>query len=343
MNLERTYIQKRFADQLSLRLPQFTLKSYAPYQANFRCDICGDSATNKYKKRGFLLESEKGLTYYCHNGCGTMSFDSYLKNYHGDLHSQYVFDLLRQKRDDSPRPTPRVEEKKEDLGVDVLELLPRLSDLPEEHRAFKYMRARQVPEKFFSEIFWVPKFYTYINAYLPNKFKDDVVENYEHGRIILPLRHTDGRCFGVIGRSIDGYSIRYITIKFEDSMKIYGLERLDKSKHAYIVEGPIDSFFLPNCIALAGTDGDIDQIIPDKDSRTIILDNQPRNKEVILKYSKYISNGSRICIWPDHIQSKDINDMVLEGTQPSEILTTIRDCSYSGLNAEIRFKNWKKI
>ena len=84
--------------------------------------------------------------------------------------------------------------------------------------------------------------------------------------------------------------------------------RVDKSKPIYVVEGPLDSLFLDNCIAVAGADfsnmeGDL----------TVIYDNEPRNKEINKQIEKTIDQGKSVCLWPDTMKCKDINDMIIAG------------------------------
>jgi beta-galactosidase GanA len=47
-----------------------------------------------------------------------------------------------------------------------------------------------------------------------------------------------------------------------------------------------------------------------------------------------------VIIWPTSIEQKDINDMVLAGLNVMDVL---KSNTYSGLEAKIKFNNWKKI
>ena len=54
-------------------------------------------------------------------------------------------------------------------------------------------------------------------------------------------------------RAIRDESLRYILVKIEeDSPTVFGLDSVDLEKEVFVVEGPIDSLFLPNSIACAG-------------------------------------------------------------------------------------------
>ena len=79
---------------------------------------------------------------------------------------------------------------------------------------------------------------------------------------------------------------KYITIKFDETkQKIYGLDRIDLNKPVMITEGPIDSLFLDNAIALAGADADGGITIQHQQC-TMIYDNEPRNEHIVNRMIK---------------------------------------------------------
>lgn len=345
MNLDKVYLQKQYIDLVSIRLEQFAVQTYTPYKANFRCEICGDSQKNKFKKRGYILEKSEGVFYYCHN-CGyNEPFDRYLKDRHYDLFRQYWVEVVRSKTKPVDRTEPKIEPKvepKADKKIDYLADLTDVLDLDTDHPCIQYLIKRQFPDFNRGQFYYTDTFYKYINTYVPGKVKDYVEKTYEHSRLVFPLKTEDGTVFGVIGRAFDDDGVRYLTVKFEDHNKIYGLESLDRSQHCYVVEGPIDSLFLPNHLALAGTDGDISLIFDDNSKFTMVLDNQPRNPEVLSKYSKYITKGFNIVIWPDNTKQKDINEMILAGQTEQQILAVIKQNTFQGMRAQINFKRWNK-
>jgi hypothetical protein len=224
----------------------------------------------------------------------------------------------------------------------ALDGLTDIIKLSRNHPAVQYVLGRKLPVEV-GRFFYTDKFYSYVNDILPNKFKENSLKR-DHPRLILPLKREDGTVFGVVGRDIKPDSeLRYLTIKFDDSAaKIYGLERLNRAEHAKIVEGPFDSLFLTNCIALAGTDGKPDDVFDSHSQYTLILDNQPRNVEVTNKYARYISAGCQIVIWPDFLKEKDINDLILAGKTSAEIESIVAENTFQGIQAELRFKRWKK-
>jgi len=49
-----------------------------------------------------------------------------------------------------------------------------------------------------------------------------------------------------------------------------------------------------------------------------------------------------VVIWPEMIEEKDINDMVLSGFSPDEIQDIISKNTFVNLRAKMEFINWKK-
>lgn len=340
---DKVYLQRTYANMVGPRLEKFTVQQHVPYRANFRCPICGDSQKNKYRKRGFLLEKEGSMMFYCHNECGSMNFEKFLDEHHHDLYVDYKFELIqewaankRQEEAEAVAPIPIVQVEVSDMD-DV-------SDSYEVPEAIQYLGDRKIPKKFWDDIHYTDHFFQYVNSKLEDKFPPQYNKKIDR-RVIFPLRDEHGEIFGVIGRSVEQDSnLRYMTIKFDESKpKIFGLDRLDRSKHAYVVEGPIDSFFVDNCIALAGTDGSPNEVFDSSSQYTMILDNQPRHPSVIKKYEKYIRMGCRLMIWPTNMVGKDINDLILDGMTQSELMELIKSNSYEGFQLHVMFNQWRKV
>tara|TARA_Y100000992_G_scaffold203399_1_gene138889 strand:- start:230 stop:679 length:450 start_codon:yes stop_codon:yes gene_type:complete len=145
--------------------------------------------------------------------------------------------------------------------------------------------------------------------------------------------------FAFQGRAFGNEQPKYITIKLDpEKDKVYGLNRLNSAKHIYVVEGPIDSLFLDNCIAVAGADF---MKLP-KENTTIIFDNERRNVEVLKQIEKTIDEGYRVVLWPENVKEKDINDMILAGKTKNEIKTIIEQNTYQGNMAKIRLAAWRR-
>ena len=73
------------------------------------------------------------------------------------------------------------------------------------------------------------------------------------------------------------------------------------------------------------------------------FDNEPRNRELLKQIEKVIKKGRKVVIWPDSMKHKDINDMIMAGYTKKQIQEIIDDNTFSGVAAQLRFAEWKKI
>ena len=212
--------------------------------------------------------------------------------------------------------------------------------MDETHPAVKYVINRKIPRDKWSLLYFAPKFKAYTNS-VDAKFQEPI--EGEHPRMIIPFFTPAGKCFAFQGRAYGNEEPKYYTIKVDETQeKIYGLDRLDYSKRIYVVEGPIDSLFLPNAIAVSGASFDTPTIRQLLTNATIVMDNEPRNKEIVKQLAKYIDLGYNIVLYPDTIKEKDINEMILSGMTSDEILRMINTNTFSGIEAKLKFSTWRK-
>lgn len=329
------YIDAKYINLVSVRLSKFSEKKKGLY--NFRCPYCGDSQKYKNKCRGYIFLKKNDYIFKCHN-CGVgRTLANFLKDQDNNLHDQYVMERYKEgmtgRATNTPNPVfnfPKPKFSKKDICSE----LTKVSDLNKEHFAQGYLLGRGIKD--LSKFYFCPNFKEWTNAH---KQTFDNVKNDEP-RIIIPLRNEDGVLFGFQGRSLKPDStIRYITILLdEDEPKIYGLDQVDKTKDIYIVEGPFDATFIPNAIALCGADGDMS--IRGIDNPVWVYDNEPRNPQITSRYANTITRGERIIIWPSSIREKDINEMVLAG---HKVMDVLKSNTYKGLEAQVKFTQWKKV
>jgi hypothetical protein len=124
----------------------------------------------------------------------------------------------------------------------------------------------------------------------------------------------------------------------EGAPKIYGLNTVNEKLPIYVVEGPFDSTFIDNSVALCGSDGDVSCL--EGNDLIFVYDNEPRNREIVSRIEKCIRRGETVVIWPTTILEKDINDMILAG---HNVMDMLKSNTYAGLEAKIKFNNWKKV
>ena len=320
------HIDSKFIGLLSSRLQKFKRVKSNLY--NFRCPICGDSKKNKSKTRGYLYAVKANTNFKCHNCGASMSLNNFIKEIDPTLHKQYTMEKFKSGHTGrnfvSEEPVFKFEAPKFKTKIK----LPKASEHP---RPAGYLTARKLdPENFY----YAKHFKEFANS-IKHTFDDT---RYEEERIIIPLYYKKN-LIGFQGRSIDPNPIKYITVMINDeSPKIYGLDNIRTDAPVYVTEGPFDSTFIPNAIAMCGADADVRKWgISDP---VWIYDNEPRNREITNRISKTIDSGESVVIWPDNIDDKDINDMVMSGL---DVESVIKSNTYSGLEAKLKFTTWKKI
>ena len=319
-------VDSKYISLVSSRLQKFKRVKADLY--NFRCPICGDSQKNKSKTRGYLYTIKADVNFKCHNCGSSMTFSSFLKKIDTTMHKQYVFE--RFKNNKTGRGTV-VEEPK--FKFEAPKFSPKM-DLPrasEISTAKLYLEKRGLdPTKFY----YTNKFKAWVNT-LVEKF--DNIE-YDEPRIIIPIIY-ENQLIGFQGRALGPNSVKYITIMLEDNApKVYGIDKINEKKPIYIVEGPFDSHFLENSVAMVGADLDIRPF--GWSNHIWVFDNEPRNREIVNRISKTIDRGEQVVIWPNHILEKDLNDMVLSG---HDVQSIVESNTYEGLEAKLKFNTWKRI
>ncbi len=334
-----SFIDVKYIGLVSSRLEKFSRKKEGLY--NFRCPYCGDSQRVKSKARGYIYRLKNDHNFKCHN-CGvSRTFTNFLKDIDETLHDQYVLERYKNgltgKNTQTKTPSFTIEKpifKKKKKYFD----LPTIKDLNNEHSAKIYVENRKIPKKLFNQLYYCEKFKEWTNT---QKYTFDSVQNDEP-RLIIPLIKDD-KIFGFQGRSFNKNSkLKYITIIFdEECPKIYGLDRVNYEKPVYVVEGPIDSMFLDNSIAMVGADFDKKIFNCNYDTNFVMVyDNEKRNKQIVERIEKAIDNNFSVVIWPNNIFEKDINDMVLSGL---DVETVLKSNTYKGLEAKAKLIGWKRV
>ena len=224
--------------------------------------------------------------------------------------------------------------KSDGFAWDTPKKIKRISQLNPSHPVKKWIVNRGIPSSFHYKLFFCNSFFKWVNDIIPNKFPSDLKD---HPRLVIPFLDENKKMFAFQGRAFGKEQPKYYTIKLNDTKKIYGLDTLNWSKRVYVVEGPIDSLFVNNCIATAQSDLRVEK----KNNVTLIPDNEPRNREIVKRIESFIEDDYSVCLFPEHIKQKDINDMVLSGVK--DIHKLIDENTYQGLQAKVRFKDWRKI
>ena len=336
------WIDNKYITLMSNQLGNFKRKNNV---YNFRCPYCGDSKKDKFKARGYFIPKKNTHMYYCHN-CGvSKNFSKFLEDNNTQLYQEYRLETIKEsgklkesKEIDTNKPKISEAFPSYLRSGSPLRTLKKISQLDWDHPAKKYVEDRKIPNLYHSKLFYCPRFYSWTNTLIPNKFKK---VDKDEPRLIIPFIDENNKFFGYQGRSFKkDTSHKYITIMLDESKpKMFGLDTIDFEKQVYVTEGPLDSFFVDNCVAMAGSDPTV--ALNDVNA-VMIYDNEPRSIEIVKKMQKAISKQYGIVIWPEAIKQKDINDMILNGVHPEELKQIIELNIYSGLQADMALVNWKR-
>lgn len=351
------FLDEQFINAVSPRLEKFSWERVGAV-AKFRCPLCGDSKKSASKRRGHFFYDSKDdvFRFKCHN-CNEQSgwaFEFWLKKFDERLASEYNLEKFKCMGGNQQRPlqglkplqkltqTARIgggEAKRDD---NLLGQMIRLDLLDATHMARQYVASRSMPESCLPLLYYSRNFRDDLLLFETDVEKQYNIPNDE--RLVIPFWTQDGRMKIVQGRAFgevpDGV-LRYSTVKpkHEDT-KVYGEERVDRKRTTLVVEGPIDSLFLPNCLATADADllsakGDI-----------YVPDNQYRNRQVCDGIQKIIDSGVKVVLFPPEIPWKDINDMIdpnKGNILARDLLQIIARNVYQGMAASLRFTELRKV
>jgi predicted RNA-binding Zn-ribbon protein involved in translation (DUF1610 family) len=328
------YVDLKFIHLLSGRLLKW--KEVGANAWAFRCPVCGDSKKSQTKTRGYIYEKDGHFSFKCHNCGDTKSLGQFLDFVDPGLYQEYQMErFFSQPRKPKNDVLPNIPVKKFRIyDVGELSELISMEDLNDISSIKQYVIQRQIPEEHFRHLFYCGEFKSFVNKLLPGKLKDEVKEE---ARLVIPFFDENKKMFAFAGRSFKQFtSLRYINIVLDESKpKIFGIERWKKNEQTFVVEGPLDSLFLNNCVSTAG--GDLISAIRDYDKClfTIVYDNEPKSRTTRHKIEKAIEHGYKVCIWPKNNPYKDINKMVQEGMTPLDIHRQICENTYSGFEAKV--------
>jgi len=336
-------LDKKFINLVSSQLERF--KWQRATLANCRCPLCGDSKKNKNKCRGYFYERDGRYYYKCHNCSAALTVSSFLEKVNPAMYSEFRLEWLKEKsgatQDTRGITNTGVAEKLKqvkDVKTNLSTTASRLSSLPSSHKARVYMKSRMIPDNKLDELFYTEDF-----SSLAEQVNPQVVLQKEE-RIVIPFYDEDKNLIGVQGRALSGDGLRYITIKAPGHDRLfYNLHKIDVNKRIYVTEGPFDSMFLPNAVAMVGASKSVN--LPDKlRMRDVVfcLDNEPRSVEIVNMLRNLIAKEHQVFI-PDRLEHKDINEMILSGKTSENIVEYIDDHTYGGILAQAALTQWSCV
>ena len=340
-------IDSKYTKMISYRLRNFKQKK--DYLFNFSCPLCGDSQKNKSKARGYIFQKGNNLFYMCHNCSASTTVGNLIKAVDSTLHKEYILERYKAgengnanyKKPTFDIPSPKFGKIEKQKTFEHGEWCDKL---PENHFCVQYLKGRKIPKQYWNRLLFTSKYKQFVDHLIPDHDKQIV----DDARLVIPYYDEYDNLIAVSGRALESNDklIRYVTIRTKESTDklVYGLDRVDLTKPVKIVEGPLDSLFLDNCIASSDANLSIVAKSIQCAKKILIFDNEPRNKEVVKIMQDAIRSQHDVVIWPKSLSgNKDINELFLSGKSQSEIENIISNNTFSGLEAEANFIYWKKI
>lgn len=321
------YVDEKYINLLSPKLQKFKKIKSGLY--NCRCILCGDSKKSKNKARGYFYQVKNNTNYKCHNCGANTSLNNFLKEVDPFLHQQFCLEKFSNGHTGKNfvTETPTFTFKSPEFREKVH--LPKAS---ENSKSRDYLLTRKLnPERFY----YTDGFKKFVNS-LRKTFDEPFIDEE---RIVIPLYYKKS-LVGLQGRALKKSDVKYMTVMLVDGApKIYGYDDVRLDEPVYVLEGPFDSEFIENSIGMCGADLNLQQL--NISHPVFVYDNEPRNKEIIQRMEKVISQDFSIVIWPTSpLQKQDINEMVLGGY---DVMKIIKENIYQGLTAKLKLNHWKKV
>jgi len=295
-----------------------------------------------------VFQKGTNLFYNCHNcGVGT-NLGNLIKQVDPSLHKEYVLERYKSgesgfsnfKTPSFDIPAPRFDKVAKEKHFEHAEWV---SKLPSGHFCLIYCTNRQFLSTMTDTLLFTSNYKKFCDALVPNHGKEITAD----ARLVIPFYDKYNTLIGVSGRALESsdYKLRYVTLRTNESQEklIYGMDKVNTNELVKIVEGPFDSMFLSNCVGSGDSALIQTAKLIDAENKVLIFDNEPRNKEIVKIMADAIKLNYDIVIWPDTIEEKDINEMVISGISPDEIERIISSNTFTGLRAQMKFVSWKKI
>lgn len=271
---------------------------------NFRCQICGDSKKSKSKKRGYILKKRKPWVYFCHNCFYKKTVEQWLKEFFPQYYKDYYSELIRSKENKKQEPLPKLknptvrkrspEKQHTKFFVPILKGANQLFE-----RAINLCEERKIPEDI-----WVKWFVA----------TDGMYKN----RLIIPFFDDKGKIYYYQGRSLfPNMEPKYLS-RPGDHNSIYNYYNVDNSKPVVVLEGPIDSNFVENSVAVTGVKIEDKNLKKFKHKRWLI-DQDNETNDTKKKTIELLSKGEYVFNWQKFIKTYslpkrpkwDLNDVIL--------------------------------
>lgn len=307
------------------------------------CPICREGSSWGRKSRCYYIPKDSKVC--CHN-CGWYSNPI---NWIMEVEQISYSDIVTQVKDCDyeygiPKESSEAKNITADLPDDSINLFDPLQ--------LKYYSNNNIV-RIAAEIIVKRRLNTAVNR--PKSLYVSLTDNIHKDRLIIPF--YDGKtCKFYQSRSLlDSQADRpkYLS-KLNSDKTLFNYNQVESSsEHVFITEGPIDSFFIKNSVAVAGIQERSKQTLTTIQQKQIdklfltqsvwVLDSQWKDSASLRKSELLLKSGHCVFLWPKDIgkRFKDINDLCIyfkiDEIKPDYILKN----TYCGLKGIVKLNQIK--
>lgn len=272
---------------------------------NAECPVCKEGKSSGRSRRLFYFPSKQ--YFFCHNCSKSWQPFEWVK----EVTSLTVPEILKRNREKSGDIT--IYKKPEPIKPVVIDDLPEDSiDLTDPTQVEFYKDNKFV--KIALQYIESRKLLTAINTC--RKFYISLTDKIHKNRLVIPFIN-DNKTVCYQTRALTQTQFPKYLTKFGEK-ELFGLSNIDSSiPYVFVFEGPIDSMFVKNGVALAAlspTEKQNQQLINLIGYQQIyVIDNDKNNKQTAKKIEKYIKEGKTVYVWPKEMQKfKDFNEVCVK-------------------------------
>lgn len=280
---------------------------YKKYQNiyNAECPVCKEGKSVGRSRRLFYFPAKQ--YFYCHNCVKSWKCFEWVKEVTGLTAPEILAKNKEKIQHVQTSPLKRLQEKK----------LAPISDLPEnsiditDEFQYDFFRSNEYV-RLAKEYCEQRRLFTAVNSC--KKFYVSLEDNIHKERLVIPFLDTNNKTVYYQTRALTANQHpKYLSKLGEKSL--FGINNVSSDiPYVFVFEGPIDSMFVRNGLAMASlapTEKQLQQLTTLIGYEPIfVFDNDKDNKQVNKKVEKYIKEGRSVFVWPkEFAKFKDFNEV----------------------------------
>lgn len=327
------------------------LKSNDTYHCS--CPICLEGKSFGKKKRCWYIPSKNLI--YCHNcgwssrplkwimTAGNLSYEDIREELNEGEYNIINLDKISARKDYSDIIKYDLDEN---LPIDSIDLTNKLQ--------LEYYKANSVIEK---ALKYIAKRKLDIAINRPKTFYISLKDKTHKNRLIIPFYDNSGKVIfyqsRAIGANIDDFmeDVKYLSKK-NSQKSIFNIDKInDDIEEIFLFEGPIDSCFVKNGVAVGGITPSREKSLTDIQEEQLdmyssnhrfiwVLDSQWLDDASFEKTKLLLENGESVFVWPEKVgkRFKDFNEMCIFGNQNEVPRECIINNTFKGESDLLRYK-----